>query len=261
MDAFVATLPEQTVVFVAILARIVALLVAFPALSSQSIPTVVRAAVAVSFTLLFFPILSPLFSAAQTNDIMDPGRLIVFVCAEFLSGALIGWLAQLMVLSFPVAVQMMSTFIGLSNVLQPDPELGAQSTPISHMAQLAVTVVIFTSGLYVLPLNAFVGSYHVFPPGHFPFLGDAAKAVARETGHSFLLAFQLAMPMILIGTIWPMMLGVLSRFSPGLQVYSLAMPAQLLGGLLLLALLLKAMLSVWMHATTNGFGSLPGVGF
>lgn len=155
---------------------------------------------------------------------------------------------------------MMSTFIGLSNVLQPDPELGAQSTPISHVAELIVTVVIFSSGMYVLPLHALVGSYQLFPPGHFPFLGDAARSVTHATQYSFLLAFQLAMPIVLIGTLWPVMLGLLSRFSPGLQIYNLAMPAQLLGGILLFALLLKGMLSAWIHITEAGLGHIPGNG-
>lgn len=76
----------------------------------------------------------------------------------------------------------------------------------------------------------------------------------------FLLAFQLAMPFVLIGTIWPIMLGLLSRFTPGLQVYMLAMPAQILGGILLFALLLGTMLGTWSNGVDAALQGLPGGG-
>ncbi|BCK75528.1 flagellar biosynthetic protein fliR [Acetobacter aceti NRIC 0242] len=260
LDQFIATLPTQAVIFIAILARVAAMFVAFPAFMFQSTPMTVRAAMAIGVSLLLFPLVQPQFASAISDDVMVPARLLALLCSDFLSGALIGWLAQLMMLSFPISIQIMSTFIGISNVLQPDPELGAQSTPLSHLAQLSITLIVFSSSLYIFPLNALVGSYQVFPPGHFPFLGDAANSVAKATEYSFFLAFQLAMPVVLIGTIWPIMLGLLSRFSPGLQVYNLAMPAQLLGGIFLLALLLKSMLSVWTHAASAGLVLLPGYG-
>ncbi len=258
LGAFIASLPVQMVVFVAILCRIVAMIVTLPGLSTQTVPTTVKAGLAISLAFLMFPVLQGRFSGAETGDILDPGRAIVLICSEIMSGALIGWLAQLMALSFPVAAQILSTFAGMSNVLQPDPDLGAQSTAISHLASLTVPVVFFSTGLYVFPLHALAGSYQVFPPGHFPLMADAAHSVTEMTARSFLLAFQLAMPFVLIGTIWPAMLGLLSRFSPGLQVYNLAMPAQLLGGVLLFALLIHGMMATWMQHLDVALGELPG---
>ncbi|GBR06449.1 flagellar biosynthetic protein FliR [Acetobacter oeni] len=260
LTAFVASLPVQVVVFVAILCRVVGMVVTLPGLSGQTVTTSVKAGLAISLTFLMFPVLQSRFSAAETGDILDPGRAIALICSEALSGGLIGWLSQLMTLSFPIAMQILSTFTGLSNVLQPDADLGAQSTAVSHLASLTVPVVLFSTGLYVFPLHALIGSYQVFPPGHFPMMSDAAHSVTEMTQRSFLFAFQLAMPFVLIGTLWPAMLGLLSRFSPGLQVYSLAMPAQLLGGILLLALLVRGMVAAWMQNLDTVLAGLPGAG-
>ncbi|GBQ28338.1 putative flagellar biosynthetic protein fliR [Acetobacter estunensis NRIC 0472] len=256
----IAHLPTWMVVFMVILCRVAALVITMPGLNSQSAPTRVRAAFAIGVSFLLFPLLLPRFEGASSDDVLNPARLIVFIASEVICGGLIGWLAQLMLQSFPVAAQIISTFIGLSNVLQPDPELGAQSTPLSHVAELLMTVTVFAADLYVLPLHALVGSYDVFPPGHFPLMGDVAHSVTQATGGMFLLAFQLAMPFVLIGTIWPIMLGLLSRFTPGLQVYMLAMPAQILGGILLFALLLGTMLGTWSNGVDAALQGLPGGG-
>lgn len=257
LSVFVATLPTQMVIFMVMLCRSVAMIVMLPAFGSQSLPKTVRASMAVLLTLLLFPQLHDRFAGARPDDILEPGKVMMMIFSEVLVGSLIGWLAQLMALSLPIAAQILSTFIGLSNVLQPDPELGAQSTPVSHLAEMVVPVLFCSTHLYVMPLSAFVGSYEVFPAGHFPFLGDAAHTVVQTTSKSFLLAFQLATPFVLIGTIWPAMLGLLSRFSPGLQVYNLAMPAQLLAGIFLLALLIGDMLPTWSQAMTVAFAGLP----
>ncbi|GBQ92997.1 putative flagellar biosynthetic protein fliR [Acetobacter nitrogenifigens DSM 23921 = NBRC 105050] len=259
LTTLIAELPAQAVIFSAVLSRVGAMVVTMPGLEAET-PTSVRAALAVVISLLMFPVLDKYFSGIGAINILDPGRMVLLIGGELLNGALIGWLAQLMALSFPIAAQILSTFTGLSNVLQPDPALGSQETPPSRLASILIPVVLFSSNLYVLPLRALAGSYNVFPPGYFPLPGDAARSVAETTSHSFLLAFQLAMPFVLIGALWPAMLGLLNRFSPSLQIYYLAMPAQMLGGILLLALFIRGMLETWTTAFSASLNGLPGMG-
>ncbi|OUJ14215.1 flagellar biosynthetic protein FliR [Acetobacter sp. DsW_063] len=259
LTTLIAEFPAQVVVFAAILSRVGAMVVTMPGLETET-PNSVRAALAMVISFLMFPLLAKYFSGTNAIDILDPGRMILLIGGELLNGALVGWLAQLMALSFPIAAQILSTFTGLSNVLQPDPALGSQETPPSRLASILIPIALFSSNLYVVPLRALAGSYNVFPPGHFPFPGDAARSVSETTSHSFLLAFQLAMPFVLIGTLWPAMLGLLNRFSPSLQIYYLAMPAQMLGGILLLALFMRGMLEAWTTAFAASLNGLPGIG-
>nr|WP_242402340.1 flagellar biosynthetic protein FliR [Komagataeibacter kakiaceti] len=55
------------------------------------------------------------------------------------------------------------------------------------------------------------------------------------------------------------MLGVLNRLLPAIQVYSLAMPAQLLGGVLLLAMLIQVMTGFWQQRMSDLLIGLPGI--
>jgi flagellar biosynthetic protein FliR len=80
----------------------------------------------------------------------------------------------------------------------------------------------------------------------------------RATGAHFALAVRLAAPFLLIGTIWQVALGLLSRLVPQIQIYFAALPGQVLGGLLLLAMLSGGLCAYWAHAVATTFSALPG---
>jgi flagellar biosynthetic protein FliR len=122
-----------------------------------------------------------------------------------------------------------------------------------------VPVVLLGSGLYSLPVMALVGSYHLFPPGHAIAPADLARSVVLTTSRSFLFAMELAAPFILLGTLWQVALALLSRFVPTLQIYGLAMPAQIFGGLLLLACFIQGMILAWSRGMGLFLRALPGV--
>ncbi len=238
-----------------VLCRISAAVMVLPGFGETEVPVVLRVALAVGITVLVFPgveAIMPLSGGSAMHDLAMIGSELGF-------GLLLGWLARLMALSLPIAGQIISTMIGLSSVLQPDPELGSQTTGVSRVLALAAPVLILSSGLYALPLGALAGSYHLVPPGTLFSVGDAAQSVAVATEGCFSLALRLAAPLILAGFVWQVMLGLLAKTVPSLQVYSLSLPGQVLGGLLLLALLVGPMLMVWMQAVRASFASLPGL--
>lgn len=144
-------------------------------------------------------------------------------------------------------------------MLQPDPELGGQATAIARLFNLAVPVIILSSGLYQLPVAALGGSYRLIPPGSLLPAGDASATVIQAVTEAFALALRLATPFVLAGIVWQIALALLSRLVPRLQVYLLAMPGQILGGLALLAMLSGAILAAWGEAVRGGFAQLPGL--
>ncbi len=189
-----------------------------------------------------------------------PSLAVAIIAGELLCGVFIGWLARVIAMAIGISMQMVAVFTGLASVIQPDADLGASSTAISHMASSLIPVIFLSTGLYVLPMAAVVGSYNLFPPGHMPMVGDMTRSVTEATSQTFALALQLAAPFVLIGTLWPAMLGVLNRLLPAIQVYSIAMPAQLLGGVLLLAMLIQVMTGVWQERMQDLLMGLPGIG-
>jgi flagellar biosynthetic protein FliR len=180
------------------------------------------------------------------------------VTAEVITGLWLGWLARLVVLALPVAGQFIGYMMGIANVLQPDPILGGQATPISSLLNIAAPLSVLITGLYALPLMALTGSYGLIPAGSMLPAADSAETAVHAVGAAFGLAVRLASPFILVSIVWHVATGLLARLVPRLQVYFIVMPAQLLGGVLLLAVLMTALLSAWEESTRSALASLPG---
>ena len=254
-DPLLAALPDWAFAFAVVLARVSAAIMVMPGLGENDAPVVVRAGLAVGISAVILPGVVHLIPPAGEA----PLRVLAMIAGELLVGLLLGWLAKLMALALPIAGQIAAVQIGLSSVLQPDPELGAQTAGTSRLLAIAGPVLILSTGLYALPLEALSGSYRLFHPGTLLPVGDAAQSVAQATGECFALSLRLAAPLLIAGLIWQTMLGLLARLVPSLQVYSLAMPGQVLGGLLMFGLVLKQILDVWIGGVSTAFAALPGL--
>lgn len=239
------TIEALAATFLLVMCRVAGVIVGAPALGETSSPMMVRAALTFWLSILLLPVVEGYFTTISVDMMRMPSITVAVILAELLYGIFIGWLARVVGFSFVIALQFIAVFTGFSSILQPDRQLGSQSTAFSHMADVFVPIVLFSSGLYIIPLTAMVHSYTIFPPGHMPMVGDMARTVAYLTSQSFGLALQIAAPFVLIGTLWPAMLGVLNRLMPSIQVYSMAMPGQILGGLFLLAILFQTLSRSW----------------
>jgi flagellar biosynthetic protein FliR len=149
--------------------------------------------------------------------------------------------------------------LGLSNVLAPDPDLGAQTTALARLFSLAAPVALLTSGLYALPVAALAGSYRLIAPGALLPIGSGTEVVVGAVTQAFVLALRLASPLVIAGIVWHIVTGLLARLVPRVQVYFLALPGQIFGGLVLLAALAASLIVAWQTAVETGFNALPGL--
>jgi flagellar biosynthetic protein FliR len=99
----------------------------------------------------------------------------------------------------------------------------------------------------------------VFPAGGALPGGDLAQAITAAVAGGFTLAVQLAAPFLLAALVFNAALGLLARLVPSLQVFFVALPVQVLGGLVLMALLVGGVAAVWLTETRAAFVQLPGL--
>jgi len=175
-----------------------------------------------------------------------------------LTGLWLGWLTKLVMFALTIAGEFAALATGLSNVLQPDPALGVQTAALGRLFSVAGPVLVLATGLHALPLAALVGSYRVIPAGSLLPEADTALSVVAAVGACFALALRLAAPFLIASLVWQVALGLLSRLVPQLPINAAAPPAQLLGGLLLLALFGALVLAAWQEQAANLFARLPG---
>lgn len=258
-------LPTLALAFGLVLCRVGMVVMLMPGIGENAMPSVVRAGIAVGLTCLLLPVAQAGDSLSDISS-LSPLAVVGLGAVEILCGAVIGWLARLAAMILPVAGQLISLMTGLSSVLQPDPELGAQTAVLGRFLSLLAPVILLISGLYIMPLKALVGSYALVPLGsspatmpHWPLLTDATRSVVMMTAHLFTIAVELTAPFIYVSMIWQFALGILSRAVPNLQVYTLAMPLEIAGGLALLAILFTRLIAVWLTQVSRQFAGLPGL--
>jgi flagellar biosynthetic protein FliR len=252
--ALLASLPNLAFAFVLLLARVGAACMLLPGIGEAALPAMIRAGFAVALTAVLLPVLAPALPALPAG-VWHGLRMLV---AELAVGLLFGWLARLAMLVLPMAGELIALFGGQASVLQPDAVLGPQGAALGRLFGLAGPVLLLGSGLYALPLQALAGSYDVLPAGALLPAADTAAQAVSAAAACFALTLRLAAPFLLAGIVWHAALAALGRLAPQLPVFFLAAPAQLLGGLLLLALLAGALLAAWGQDIAAALVSLPG---
>jgi flagellar biosynthetic protein FliR len=239
--------------FTLVLARVAGALVLLPGLGETAAPAMARAGFALTLTLLLLPGLLPILPDEPDNA----WRAGMMIGAEAITGLWFGLLARLVALALPMAAQIIAYLMGLATVLQPDPVLGPQTTAPSRLFDLAIPVLILATPLYQLPLSALAELYTLIPPGDGLNAADGARAVLAMVSESFALALRLAAPFILAATAWNVASGLLARLVPRLQIFFIAMPAQILGGLLLLFWLIGSILTAWTDTAARLLAAPP----
>lgn len=239
-----------------VLARVAGAVMLLPGLGETGPPGMLRAGLSLCLALLLLPPLLPILPQAPPPG-LGAGLMIT---AEVCTGLWFGWLARLIALSLPMAAQFIAYLLGLSSVLQPDAQLGPQSTALARLFDLAAPLTILSTGLYQLPLSALGGLYQLVPPGALLPAADTTQTVIDAVTRGFDLALRLAAPFVLAAIAWNLVTGLIARLVPRLQVYFAALPGQILGGFVMLALLAGTILTAWTGAINAMIGALPGSG-
>ena len=252
--ALLGALPGLAFAFALVLCRVSAAVMLLPGLGEAEFPPTVRAGLALAFSLLLLPSVAPLVAEAPTG-----WGSAGMVMAELLAGAALGWLARLPALALSMVGAVISYMTGLSSVVQVDPALGGQSGALARVLGLMAPLLILSTGLYALPLQALAGSYQIVPPGAVMPAGPVVEIMQQAVSASFGLAIRLSGPFLLAGILFQAALGLLARLVPQFQVFSATAPGQILGGLALLGLMIAPLLAAWSETLSAAWSALPGL--
>jgi flagellar biosynthetic protein FliR len=235
-------------------ARIGSMMALFPGRGEAVAPSSAKIGIAACITLL----LTPSLPGLDWPDSKRGAAFALMIAAEVVTGLWFGLLVRLLVMALAIAGQVIGYLIGLSSVLQPDAEIGAQTNAVGRLFDLAGPLLMLTFGLYRLPLGALQGLFVLLPLGQMLPSGDSLAIVVEEVGTVFDLALQLASPFVVVSVIWQVAMGQVARVVARMQIYFISMPGQILAGLAVLAFTAEAMTAVWRHKAEALMLVLPG---
>jgi flagellar biosynthetic protein FliR len=146
-----------------------------------------------------------------------------------------------------VAGNIIAMQTGLAFAQNVDPTQGTQSAIVaSFLSMLAVTL-IFATDLHHLLIAAMRDSYVLFKPGEILPVGDFLQMAIKAVSGAFVLGVQLSAPFVVFGLVFYIGLGLLSKLMPQIQIFFIAMPANIGLGFALLFLILGAMMTWFLQ--------------
>jgi flagellar biosynthetic protein FliR len=121
---------------------------------------------------------------------------------------------------------------------------------------LLALVVLFAADLHHVLIRAVADSYGLFPAGRMPDPGEFAEAATRFVSRSFALGMRMAMPFLAYATLLFVGLGLMQRLMPQMQVFFVAMPLQVMLGLILFAMGTTTAMTIYAEEIAQSFVGL-----
>ncbi|HVI87224.1 MAG TPA: flagellar biosynthetic protein FliR [Dongiaceae bacterium] len=217
--------------FFLIFCRIGGAMIVLPGYGEAYVPAQIRLVLALVISLVAMPMLKSHLPPMPAG--LD--GLAMLLGSELGVGMFFGSVARVLLLATQSAGMIIALQIGVANALVNDPITAQQgAVPGNFLLALALAL-IFVTGLDHMALKSLIGTYAVIVPGVLPPMGDVANFMSRTAADSFVLAVQLAAPFLVYGLVFAVGLGLLARLMPALQVFFVATPIQLLGGISIFA--------------------------
>lgn len=238
-------LPNTAFLYLLLFSRIGAILMLMPALGEDMIPMRMRLSFALAFTLVVYPLLSPQLPTMPA-DFM---AIVGLIFHELAIGIMLGAIVRITVMATQVAGAIIAFQAGLSAAMAADPtQVGVQGAVFGSFLSFLGMVLIFATDLHHVALAATYDSYAIFPLDTPLMFDDAAQLAIRTVAGAFGVGVQMAAPFIVFGLVFNLGAGILARLMPALQVFFLLMPANIMLGLVLFAMLLAMMMGWYLSS-------------
>lgn len=243
-----AVLTAEVFTVFMVFARVGSAFVMLPTIGEQFLSPRARLALAVMIALVVAPAVEPVIPALPPTLSGMLGLLFI----EILVGLFIGTAARLLFMALAIAGSFYSFMSGLASALMFNPLAADQGALLSIFFSLVGILLLFATDGHHLLIRAVVESYVLFEPGVYPMIGDMADVIAQTVTNSFRLGLQLAAPIVVIALLFYVLLGLLARLMPQMQVFFIAMPLQIMMGLYLLMITLSATM-MWFLKEYHAF--------
>src|SRR5262249_4557503 len=209
-----------------------------PLLDSRSIPAQLKVLLILMLGVALYPLV-------QTQQVVIPqrlGHLALVVVSEMLIGLTIGFVAQVLFAGIQLGGEIVSQQMGLHMATIFDPTSAHQASLISHFQYVLAMLIFLSSSAHHWFIIAMAESLQSIPLAGLSTSGAALPVILTLLGKACVIAIQLAAPVSIALLLATLVLGVMARLVPQLNVFMLSFPATLGLGLVMLALALPTVM-------------------
>ncbi len=212
------------ILFTLVLARVAGLTMTAPIYGAREVPLQVRVLLAAALALLIVPSQWKVAVAAPGSAV---GYLLL-LGGEALIGACLGLGILILIHGMTLAGELIAQASGLSVADVFDPALDGNVPQFSRLMFIATVTVFICMGGHRLVMAGLLDTFQAIPPGGGPFPGPAAQAFTESLSQafttlvtqSFSLGVRAAAPAVTALLISTLILGMVGRTLPQLNILS-----------------------------------------
>lgn len=221
-------MPADLTTWLLVFLRVSALLAVFPVFSGGNFPRPIRLALGLLLAGFITPALPPALPADASL-----WALIGLMGLEVGVGLVLGLIARLVFLALDLAGAIVSAEIGLTLPPGLNPLSESQETLPAMILHFLAIALWLTLDLHHWMLRCIGKSYAVLPIGAATVSEAVAVDLLRRTGEIFLIAVQMAAPLMAVSFVITLVFSVLGRAVPQMNVFFESFTVRVMAGLAL----------------------------
>lgn len=201
-----------------VFARLLGFVSFAPVLQRKEIPVMVKMGFVFLLTISLTCVLNP-------GTVPEDGSLIVSIVLNAIVGAIMGYMARLVLIAVDAGADMINMQMGLSSAMVLDPSSQKQVSIMEKLISMfGLLLFISLGGIYWL-FNAFMRSFEIFPI--YASTIPLTKIVNMEyliqmTSNVLYMGLQIASPVLLATLGQDIILGTISKTAPQVNVFQLS---------------------------------------
>ena len=201
-----------------VFARLLGFIRFAPVFNRKEIAGIVKLSLAFILTVIITPLLKPGMPPADISPLL-------LLILNFAAGAIVGYIAQLLIQAIEAGGDMINTQMGLSSAMVMDPSTNSQTSILSRVITLLGLVIFMEIGGFYWLINALVRSFEVFPV--YAVMIPLEKIINLDylvttTSNVLYMGLQIASPVLLATLGQDIILGVISKTAPQVNVFQLS---------------------------------------
>ncbi|SDJ72154.1 flagellar biosynthetic protein FliR [Sediminibacillus albus] len=209
--------------FMLIFVRVASFFVTIPIFSYRNIPTHFK--IGISFFLSWI-----MFYTLDIPELPFDETFILLLLKEALVGLLLGLIAYIILAALQIAGGFIDFQMGFAIANVIDPQTGAQSPLIGqYFYTIALLFILAVNGHHLL-IDGIFYSYQTVPIDDFISFGNEgfSELAVQAFNEMFLIAFQIAIPVVGCLFLVDVALGIIARTVPQLNVFVVGLPLKIL---------------------------------
>lgn len=216
--------------FLLILMRITSFLVTAPFFNTSNTPMRFKLGLGMFLTLLI-QMAMPLNVPAYSNAI----EYAFLIIEESAAGILIGLSANVSVAAIQFTGRMIDMEIGMSMATIFDPTTRTQASLTGGLYNYLILMMLVVTDMHHFLLKALVDSFQVIPIGGIHMANTYDRVLGFFSSY-FSIGFRLVLPVFAATLIISIILGILSKVAPQMNMMAVGMQIKVLAGLLIIFL-------------------------